>query len=302
MNNERDKIKKISDVIGSSFEEHLARAGKQSKQSSLGKVRESNAPSYRRQNAGQNRALETRHNVSNRRGLTNPNSQKVLDEYHRLGKSEQILRVWAMLMQAFDSKMKHYFGEEPDSHFMHFAADLTPDSFARLQANLLERLDEDREWPPSLIRLKQLANSPTKEVMYQARQHLFHAPVPINKLDRVELFVKKHKMREVRSLPEKNFEREFNRKYIQWFRDVIFHDMDITLEERQQEISRHVQASTETHHDQAVNKIISQGQAFENPMGARIKSIIGNKHIQVDEITDDAAFVKQTQTENQDSN
>ncbi|MEZ9786611.1 hypothetical protein BCV08_11350 [Vibrio breoganii] len=296
MNNDRDKTKRVGDVIGSSFEEHLAKVGKQSKQSSLAKVRESNAPSYgysqgnhntNSPSPSRNRTPDTHYKASSRRGLSNPNSQKVFDEYHRQGQSELILRVWSMLMQAFDSKMKHYFGEEPDTHFMRFAAELTPESFARLKDNLLERLDEDREWPPSLVRLKQLANSPTKEVMYQARQRLFHAPVPMTELDRVELFVKKHKMREVRSLPERNFEHEFNRKYIQWFRDVIFNDMDIKLEEKQRETSQYVDAFSKTEHDQTVDKIISEGRAFYGHFGSRIQATMDAKAIEVEELSDD---------------
>ncbi|WP_415668889.1 hypothetical protein [Vibrio rarus] len=282
----------MSDVIGTSFEEHLTNVGKQSKQSSVGKVRESNATSYgiRNQNspaANRNRTTEFKYNPSNRRGLSNPNAQRIFDEYHRRGQSEQILRIWSMLLQAFDSKMKHYFGEEPDKHFMRFATELTPDACVRLHDNLLERLDEDREWPPSLVRLRQLANSPTKEVMYQARQRLFHSPVPTAELDRVERFVKKHKMREVKSLSEKYFEKEFNRKYIQWFRDVIFDDMDIRLEEKQRETNQYVHASNESKHDQKVDKLISEGRAFDGPLGSRIQAMLSKSHVDVEELSDE---------------
>lgn len=293
MSDDQNKPKNISE-LGMSFEDLLAQNGKLSKQ-----VRKSNssAPSTKQlqvdntynssSNSGQKNRITDKLNYSSSHRLTNPNSQRVLDEYREKGKSKQILKTWFMLMQAFDSKMKHWFGEEPDVHFMKFAAALTPESFKRLEANLLERLDEDKEWPPSLVRLRQLANSPTKETMYLARQHLFHRPVPKDDLDRVELFIKKYKMHEVRTFSEKNFEAEFNRKYTQWFREVLLDDMDQRFDQQQNDTVHYIEdsISVPTEHDKHRDELIASGKAFNNKFGQKILKAISEKSGHTEEIS-----------------
>ena len=278
MSDNFDKPKDIAS-LGVSFEERLAQLGKLSKQ-----TRVSNSPSQGHSSSAhptqrKNSDLDSSRSI-------NQQSKQALDAYKEKGQSKQILKVWFMLMQAFDSKMKVFFGDEPDVHFMKFAASLTPESYKRLEANLLERLDEDREWPPSLIRLRQLANSPTKEMMYKARQHLFHHPVPIDQLDRVELFIKRYKMREVRSFSERYFEAEFNRKYTQWFREVILEDMDKKLEEERARISTYIDVESTNEHDKEIDQVIAQGKAFENPLGERIQQMLREKKSQAPEISD----------------
>ena len=282
-----DNFNKPKDIasLGVSFEERLAQLGKLSKQN-RGSNAGVNTPAtnHGQTSAGYPAQRQTSEIDSSR--TINQNSKQALDAYKEKGKSKQILKVWFMLMQAFDSKMKVFFGDEPDVHFMKFAASLTPESYKRLEANLLERLDEDREWPPSLIRLRQLANSPTKEMMYKARQHLFHHPVPIDELDRVELFIKRYKMREVRSFSERNFEAEFNRKYTQWFREVILEDMDKKLEEERARISAFIDVESTNEHDKEIDQMIAQGKAFQNPLGERIAQMLREKKSQTPEISD----------------
>ncbi|RJX75150.1 hypothetical protein DZ860_00225 [Vibrio sinensis] len=273
-----NKPKNMTD-LGVSFEERLEQLGKLSKQS-----RETNlSSSHRSQMAtNHNRGVGQSFN-SDSRGMSS-RSKQALEEYKERGQSNQILKVWFMLMQAFDSKMKHFFGEEPDVHFMKFAVALTPESYKRLEANLLERLDEDREWPPSLIRLRQLANSPTKEVMYIARQNLFHNPVPSSELGRVELFIRKYKMRELKNFSERNFESEFNRKYTQWFREVLLDDMDIKFDEQQSEMKRFLDVEYATEHDKQREANIAQGKAFDNKFGQKILEAMREKKSQVEEV------------------
>ncbi len=162
-------LKNVSE-LGVTFEERLAQLGKLSKHS-RGDGKNARTPISNQQNRGFGSA-----DASDTSVIANPKSRAALDEYKQRGQSKQILKVWFMLMQAFGSKLKHFFGDEPDVHFMKFAVSLTADSYKRLEANLLERLDEDREWPPSLIRLRQLAESPTKEMMYRARQKTVSLP------------------------------------------------------------------------------------------------------------------------------
>lgn len=280
-----DNFNKPKDIasLGVSFEERLAQLGKLSKQT-RGSSSGANFPAQGQ--ASSVHPAQRQNNDLDSSRLINQQSKQALDAYKEKGKSKQILKVWFMLMQAFDSKMKVFFGDEPDVHFMKFAASLTPESYKRLEANLLERLDEDREWPPSLIRLRQLANSPTKEMMYKARQHLFHHPVPIDELDRVELFIKRYKMREVRSFSERNFEAEFNRKYTQWFREVILEDMDKKLEEERARISAYIDVESTNEHDKEIDQVIAQGKAFENPLGERIQQMLREKKNRAPEITD----------------
>ncbi|KGY10875.1 hypothetical protein NM22_18440 [Vibrio tubiashii] len=277
--------------MGVSFEERLAQLGKLSKQSREGNVVPSATNSgLVNSNAHSERGLAANKNVESA-PMINPKSQKALDHYKEKGQSKQILKVWFMLMQAFDSKMKMFFGDEPDVHFMKFAVSLTPESYKRLEANLLERLDEDREWPPSLIRLRQLANSPTKETMYNARQRLIHHPVPVVELDRVEKFIKKYKMTEVKSFSERNFEAEFNRKYTQWFREVLLEDMDLRLEEKRKEISHYLEQELPTEHDIRREEMISNGKAFDNKFGQRIKEMCQAKNVQAEEVPESEARV-----------
>ncbi|MEZ8825636.1 hypothetical protein AB6E04_14855 [Vibrio amylolyticus] len=289
MTDKHNRPKNIPD-LGVSFEERLAQLGKLSKQSrSDGSGMTVASNRYPTQNQHRQSGLQNTPHESHR--MSNSRDQKALDEYKEKGQSKQILKVWFMLMQAFDSKMKQFFGDEPDIHFMKFAATLTPESYKRLEANLLERLDEDREWPPSLIRLRQLANSPTKESMYKARQRLFHFPVPNAELDRVEAFIKKYKMREVRSFSERNFESEFNRKYTQWFREVILDDMDIYLEEQSQKISTSLNEDNPTENDKRRDDLIAKGQAFDHTLGQRIQKMLQEKSaaVEIEDIGEEEA-------------
>ncbi|MCG6212748.1 hypothetical protein K6U56_12315 [Vibrio furnissii] len=290
MSDRYSKPQNVSDM-GVSFEERLAQLGKLSKQSREGNGFPSATNSgLVNSNANSERGLASNKNVESA-PMINPKSQKALDHYKEKGQSKQILKVWFMLMQAFDSKMKMFFGDEPDVHFMKFAVSLTPESYKRLEANLLERLDEDREWPPSLIRLRQLANSPTKETMYNARQRLIHHPVPVVELDRVEKFIKKYKMTEVKSFSERNFETEFNRKYTQWFREVLLEDMDLRLEEKRKEISHYLEQELQTEHDIRREELISNGKAFDNKFGQRIKKMCQEKNVQAEEVPESEARV-----------
>ncbi|MBD1559280.1 hypothetical protein HC752_20270 [Vibrio sp. S9_S30] len=269
MSDNFNKPQNVSD-LGISFEERLEQLGKAAKQN-----QSTSSSSYQTNHPKSKTDVATTTSDSSR--LTNTRSQLALDEYKKQGKSKQILKVWFMLMQAFDSKMKHFFGEEPDVHFMKFAVSLTPESYLRLEANLLERLDEDREWPPSLVRLRQLANSPTKETMYRARRNLFHHPIPFQELDRVEKFIKRYKMNEVRKFSDRNFESEFNRKYTQWFREVLLENMDHKFEEQQLIASQHMNTHVQTENDRQIDNIIANGKAFEHKLGSRILATIRKK-------------------------
>lgn len=271
MSDDFNKPKNISNV-GESFEEHLKRMGKMSKQANNDKQLPQQAPGFNHRNvsaSSNNKPSAFTANTS-----LSSKAKEALSQYKESGQHIQILKVWGMLMQAFDSKLRYFFGDEPDVHFMKFAASLTPDSYKRLEANLLERLDEDREWPPSLIRLHQLANSPTKEAMYKARQNLFHHPVPIKELTRVELYIKKYKMHEIRNFSDRYFESEFNRKYTQWFREVMLEDMDIKVAAKQSEIDAFLEEKKVTENDKLINESIANGTAFNHKFGQRISNVL----------------------------
>ncbi|MGX9415749.1 hypothetical protein ACWU4D_00225 [Vibrio sp. WJH972] len=278
MSDDFNKPKNIAQV-GESFEDHLRRMGKMSKQATSDRYpvqqRKSSFPS-----SGSNTP------VSSTNTSLSTKAKESLSQYKESGQHIQILKVWGMLMQAFDSKLRHFFGDEPDVHFMKFAASLTPESYKRLEANLLERLDEDREWPPSLIRLRQLANSPTKETMYKARQNLFHYPVPISELTRVELYIKRFKMHEVRRLSDRYFETEFNRKYTLWFREVMLEDMDIKIAAKQSEIDVALDTQHVTENDRIIDESIAKGDAFNHKFGQRISDVLKEKaSLSIEEIT-----------------
>jgi hypothetical protein len=281
MSDNFNKPKNIAQ-IGESFEDHLNRLGKISKQTKTGST---GSESRQMSSVHSSRYYPTNANVATNKNHRSLSSQArdSLNQYKETGQHIQILKVWSMLMQAFDSKLRHFFGDEPDAHFMKFAASLTPDAYKRLEANLLERLDEDREWPPSLIRLHQLANSPTKEAMYKARQNLFHRPVPMTELGRVELYIKKYKMHEVRHFSERQFETEFNRKYTQWFREVMLDDMDIKVEAQQTEIHSFLQHPSVTELDKKIDADISSGKAFNHKLGQRILDVMKAKAVPVAE-------------------
>lgn len=280
MSDNFNKPKNIAQ-IGESFEDHLNRLGKISKQTKTGNLG-STSRQLSSAHSSRNHSVNANVVVSNKpHHSLSSHARDSLNQYKETGQHIQILKVWSMLMQAFDSKLRHFFGDEPDAHFMKFAASLTPDAYKRLEANLLERLDEDREWPPSLIRLHQLANSPTKEAMYKARQNLFHRPVPMTELGRVELYIKKYKMHEVRHFSERQFEKEFNRKYTQWFREVMLDDMDIKVDAQQSQVDAFLQQPPITELDKRIDADISSGKAFEHKFGQRILDVLKNKPVTV---------------------
>ncbi|WP_243975106.1 hypothetical protein [Vibrio natriegens] len=217
-------------------------------------------------------------------------SQQAAEDFAQYTKqqSKQIVYTWGMLMQAFGSKFTVHFGDEPDKLFMDFAVGLTSDGFERLKANLYERLDENQEWPPSFTRLTQLADSPTKEMMYQARKKLFHHPEKDpNKLTRVERYIKKYKMHEVKMLSEQYFEQQFNRRFTLWFREVMFDDMDLVLEKEAKKFAESNLVPTK--HDKRREKEVQSGKAFSNPIGERIKKIMEEKknHVVIEEIKEE---------------
>lgn len=280
MSDKYTKPKNITQV-GETFEDILKRKGK----NSLERRSQENIQPYT------NNSLPSNYNYSkknNRSKSLSENAKAELNKYREDDKHILILQVWNMLMQAFDSKLSYFFGDEPDARLMKFAASLTPAAYKRLEANLLERLDEDKEWPPSLIRLQQLANSPTKESTYNASMKLFHHPVPKKELDRVELYIKNYKMHEVRKLPERNFDSEFRRKYTLWFREVMLDDMDIKLEEKRNEINSYLENTEIKETDKLVNEKISNGDAFKNKFGSRILKAMKEKtENSVEEITEE---------------
>lgn len=277
MSHDYNKPKNMNE-LGDSFEEHLKRQGRVAK-----KV----APTVPVYNYGNNSRSVAQHSTNQPPRTSSGFSVQAEERMKRFENKEQtgqIFRVWAMLLAAFGSKLTHFFGDEPDSTFMAFAASLTPDGYKRLEANLYERLDEDKEWPPSIVRLSQLADSPTKEAMYNARQRLFHNPVPTNELDRVEKYVKRYKMSEVRNFSDQYFESDFNRRYTQWFREVVLQNMDERLAEREQTISDSIESLNPTVHDKRVDDEIESGKAFDNKYGARILEMLKGDPAEFEEI------------------
>lgn len=288
MSNEHNKPKSMGD-LGDSFEEHLKRQGRVAKKATAV------APARQESRYGsQGVAPHTRHQGVRTASGFSVQAEERMKRYESKEQTGQIFRVWAMLIQAFGSKLTHFFGDEPDSTFMSFAASLTPEGYKRLEANLYERLDEDKEWPPSIVRLSQLADSPTKEAMYNARQRLFHNPVPTNELDRVERYVKRYKMSEVRNFSDKYFEAEFNRRYTQWFREVVLHNMDQVLAEREQSISSSIEGLNPTEHDKRIDLEVEQGKAFNNKYGERILQMIKGNDAEFEALSDeDAVAIEQ---------
>ncbi len=283
MSNEYNKPKGIAEV-GESFEELLLRKSKMAKSTAV-----SNA-------YGQNKSsMPAQQQTQASKGFLSAKAEQNLQQYQTKEQKAQILRVWSMLMQAFGSKFTYFFGDEPDRSFMAFAASLTADGYKRLEANLYERLDEDKEWPPSLVRLSQLADSPTKETMYEARQRLFHNPVPVEQLNRVERYIKRYKMTEVRNFSDKYFESEFNRRYTQWFREVVLADMDIKIAEKQDSISDSIDSLTPTEHDKRREAEIAEGRAFDNKYGERIKKMLQDKVPEFEEISEEDALTLEQQ-------
>lgn len=291
MNNKDKKPKNIGDM-GTSFQDYLSKVGKTAGNP---KPRQNQPTKHAASNPERHPQLRYRqqHSVSQKNELKpvmeGDWSQQAAEDFSQYTKqqSKQIVYTWGMLMQAFGSKFSIHFGDEPDKLFMDFAVGLTNDGFERLKANLYERLDENQEWPPSFTRLTQLADSPTKEMMYQARKKLFHHPEKSpDKLTRVERYIKKYKMNEVKMLSDKYFEQQFNRRFTIWFREVMFDDMDLLAEEEAKKFAESKLVPTE--HDKRREAEVQTGEAFSNPIGERIKKIIEEKknHVVVVEITE----------------
>ncbi|RTZ15801.1 hypothetical protein EJ063_12060 [Vibrio aquaticus] len=280
MSNKDSKPKNVGDM-GMSFEDHLKWVGKNAgAPTARQKQPTQKAPNH----PARRPQLQQEHQYSVPQakefhpvmeGDWSPQAAEDFSQYTKQ-QSKQILYTWVMLMQAFGSKFTVHFGDEPDKLFMDFAVGLTNDGFERLKANLYERLDENQEWPPSFTRLTQLADSPTKEMMYQARKKLFHHPEKDpNKLTRVERYIKKYKMNEVRMLSEQYFEQQFNRRFTIWFREVMFDDMDLFEEEEAKKLAESELVPTK--HDKRREEEVQNGKAFSTPIGERIKKIIEEK-------------------------
>jgi hypothetical protein len=142
--NNHNKPKNVTQMQ-ESFEEHLARMAKSAeahshRTNSSNMVKSPQAP-YKPKIAN-----EMDHSLST-------TARQRLSAFQSREQKVQIFKVWGMLMQAFGSKFTYFFWDELDSSFMAFAGNLSSEACKRLETNLYERLDEDKEWPPSLVRL-----------------------------------------------------------------------------------------------------------------------------------------------------
>jgi len=124
---------------------------------------------------------------------------------------------------------------------------------------------------------------------------LFDNPVPVEQLNRVERYIKRYKMTEVRNFSDKYFESEFNRRYTQWFREVVLADMDIKIAEKQDSISDSIDSLTPTEHDKRREAEIAEGRAFDNKYGERIKKMLQDKVPEFEEISEEDALTLEQQ-------
>ena len=219
------------------------------------------------------------------KALFSPKTESLLnnftDEQKRL-----IGKVWRDMLDLFgNGKLRQEFGDEPSSRFMVFATSLTQESYTRLINNLTERLNEDKDWPPSLERFKQLKDLPSELEVQDARRRLLIESIRIEDCNRVEAYIKKHKKMHIRALSERNLEIEFKRLYQSSFRDVLF-DIDITKDKQQEEVSKIINQEHRTSNDveRDAYQLTEEKLNRMGTVGDRLKRIL-NRENMIEEIT-----------------
>lgn len=234
------------------------------------------------------------------KALFSPKTEALLNSFSD-DEKRLIGTVWRDLLDLFGKgKLRQEFGDEPGSRFMLFAISLTQDSYTRLIDNLTERLNEDKDWPPSLERFKQLKDLPSELEVQDARRRLLIERIKIEDCNRVEAYIKKHKKIHIQSLSERNLEAEFKRLYHNSFREVL-HDIDVVKDKEKEAVSQFVNQVHQTQNDieRDAYQLTEEKLNGMGKVGQRLKRILNHENIMEDISPEEIKKTEQEELANQ---
>ncbi len=289
----KNKPRDIVELAKEDFQAYLARTSRDSKTALTTQGQAPAKPQYHAPTKGKPPVVNPETNSI--KALFSPKTEALLNNFNE---EDRLLigKVWRDLLDLFGKgKLRQEFGDEPSSRFMLFATSLTQDSYTRLIDNLTERLNEDKDWPPSLERFKQLKDLPSELEVQNARRRLLVESIKLEDCNRVEAYIKKHKKSHLRALSEKNLEAEFRRLYHSSFREVIY-NIDIAKDKQKEEVAQIVSLEHKTQHDinrdnfqLTDDKLDSMGK-----VGARLKRIL-KRNADIEEVADEGKVALEQQ-------
>ena len=204
-------------------------------------------------------------------------STKELLRQFSLNDQKKVFQLWKLLTGLYGGRLSSCLGDEPDHHIVKLASSMSDAAFMRLRANLLERIDNGKEWPVSHVQLELLANSPTFEETRQAANDIFFKPKANSELGRVEHHVKKTKIHIIKRMNEMSFDRVFREHYIVWWREVMLHNKDFEHQRDVKATEIAIASQDGSKRDKQVDGEIKSGKAFNNKFGARIAAMLADK-------------------------
>lgn len=251
---------------GADFGQHLE---------NVGKLVKSAKPNYLA-NKPQQRIENTQSGAQQEKKAFTQKTKDFLRQ-HSLNDQKKVFQLWKLLTGLYGSRLGGCLGDEPDAHISRLAMSMSEMGFERLRANLLERIDNGKEWPVSHVQLELLANSPTFEETRQAANDIFFKPKANSELGRVEHYVKKTKIHIIKRMNDMSFDRVFREHYITWWRDVMIHNKDFEHEREVKTTEIALASLDSSTRDKQVDSEIKSGKAFNNKFGSRIAAMLAEK-------------------------
>ncbi|TFH92167.1 hypothetical protein [Vibrio ouci] len=289
-----DKPKNMMEVAKEDFQAYLERTSRESnKSNSQGSLTSPRHPETKSNKAA---PIAINPDTNSFKALFSPKTEALLNNFS----NEQKLiigKVWRDLLDLFGKgKLRQEFGDEPGSRFMLFATSLNSESYLRLIKNLTERLNDDKDWPPSLEKFNQLKDLPSEIEVQDARRRLLVEDIKLADCNRVEAYIKKHKKTHLRALSERNLEIEFKRLYNNSFREVLY-DIDIAKDKQKEEVAKIVTQEARTAYDEKRDsyKLSTDNLNTMGPVGARLTRILTSINMLEPETSEELTRKEQAQ-------
>ncbi len=264
--------------IGDSFDsylqkkQHQKQANSQAPSSYSKQARSVSLPVYEQsQLASQTSSLKQSGSglTSDEKKMFSHKTQLLLEQFSGV-EQKKILKFWYEMTISFGSKFRYEYGDEPNRHVMKFASQLDEFSYQRLKDNLDERLKKGQEWPPTVAALETLKDSPTDREILEARTNILTLKQPQS---RVEKYLVRRKSAKLRTLSDQYLAKEFKTLYLEAFEEVVLHDYDVILDEKEHSNDNAKAQIQLTELDHKIATMAEQGIKPSGSLGERLARI-----------------------------
>ena len=202
--------------------------------------------------------------------------QLLLDEIGQ-NDTKKVLVFWHMMLKAYGAGMKATYGTEPDKNFVALAQSLTKRDMQRVADNIQDLLLHGKTFSPAHEGLRMLSQRPTRFEINIAKRDLHERPQPMNKLNRVNRYIKQFHIAKIRALKTEGFDHYFDKFYINMWREVMIFNADLRTKSQQDAVRESIENSEGNRFDKLVEENLKNGKAFDNPFGQRIAALMAKK-------------------------